>query len=250
MPEPDDFTYMPMQDGPGVYVPAGAEDAFHEICANNGRLARERAARAADDRLTDITNRVDHWASNQAEAEYHGQSAGPIPVDESDIRYLLGLARSAERTVRDFHEAFGFHVADQPDVPPEHIRVERARLIAEEAGEAVSEIMAGHPDRAATYHQLCDIFADRSNPADHAPDPTKVARELADVQYVTAGAAVNWGLPLRAVFAEIHAANMRKLGPDGQPIHDEHGKAVKPAGWYPADIHGLIRDYRVRSWSA
>lgn len=151
--------------------------------------------------------------------------------------------------VREFHEAFGFHIADQPAVPPDNIRAERARLIAEEAAEAICEILSGHPAAYDLFLDLCGIFEDRARPHDWPADPAKVVRELADVEYVIAGAAVNWGVPLAAVFTEIHAANMRKLGPDG-PIWNEHGKAVKPDGWYPADIDGLMRNYGVRAWSS
>lgn len=159
------------------------------------------------------------------------------------------MSDNSTDAVRAFHEAFGFHTADHPSVPPDQIRAERARLIAEEAAEAISEILSGHPDAYDLFLDLCEIFEDRARPHDRRPDPVKVARELADVEYVIAGAAVNWGVPLAAVFAEIHAANMRKLGPAG-PILNEHGKAMKPDGWYPADIDGLMRDYRVRTWPA
>lgn len=157
---------------------------------------------------------------------------------------------STTDAVRAFHEAFGFHVEDEPAVPPEHIRAERARLIAEEAGELIAEILANHPDRHDLTGTIRAIFEDRSCPIDRRPEPVKVARELADLRYVTDGGAVNWGIPLDVVFAEVHAANMRKLGPDGRPIVDGNGKACKPEGWYPADVDGALRNWSTRKWSA
>lgn len=147
---------------------------------------------------------------------------------------------SAQDQVRQFHEAFGFHIADAPSMPPEKIRYERARLLVEECAEAVAELMAGHEERSDLTALLCDLFEDRSYPLDRPADPVKVAQELADLVYVTAGGAVNCGIPLDAVVAEVHRANMAKLGPDGKPLKNEHGKAMKPSGWEPADIAGAI----------
>ena len=42
------------------------------------------------------------------------------------------------------------------------------------------------------------------------------------------------------VFAEVHLANMRKLGPDGLPIHRADGKVMKPEGWKPPDIQRVL----------
>lgn len=65
--------------------------------------------------------------------------------------------------------------------------------------------------------------------------------ELADVVYVVMGFAHSQGLPLAEMFDEIHAANMRKVQSDGTVIRNEHGKVLKPVGWYPADKVGVIR---------
>lgn len=53
-------------------------------------------------------------------------------------------------------------------------------------------------------------------------------RLLVEVRF----AARDLGLPpFKALFDEVHAANMRKLGPDGKPIYRADGKNIKPAGW-------------------
>jgi predicted HAD superfamily Cof-like phosphohydrolase len=142
--------------------------------------------------------------------------------------------------VRDFHRAFGFHIGTWPWAPPDKIRRERARLIAEECAELIAAMLAGHPDRARLHAELCRIFAERSVAGDGPYDSFAVASESGDVVYVVGGGSVNWDFPLGAVFEAIHEANMRKLGPDGRPIIDGNGKAVKPPGWQPADIAGLL----------
>ncbi len=147
---------------------------------------------------------------------------------------------TAQDQVREFHQVFGAHIENFPTVPPEDIRAVRARLLVEECAEVVAEILAGHPDRSQLTAEMCDQFADRSFPIDRMADPAKVARELADLVYVAAGAAVNWGVPLDAAVTEVHRSNMAKLGPDGKPILRADGKVLKPPGWTPPDVAGVL----------
>jgi predicted HAD superfamily Cof-like phosphohydrolase len=48
------------------------------------------------------------------------------------------------------------------------------------------------------------------------------------------------GVDTMHVFAEVHLANMRKLGPDGLPIKRDDGKVMKPEGWQPPDIQRVL----------
>ncbi len=50
------------------------------------------------------------------------------------------------------------------------------------------------------------------------------------------------GVDAMHVFAEVHLANMRKLGPDGLPILREDDKVVKPEGWTPPEIQRVLDD--------
>jgi predicted HAD superfamily Cof-like phosphohydrolase len=59
---------------------------------------------------------------------------------------------------------------------------------------------------------------------------------LCDLLYVTYGAAVDLGVDLQPFFAEVHRSNMAKVG--GRKRED--GKWLKPAGWTPPDIAGLL----------
>lgn len=148
------------------------------------------------------------------------------------------MTRLPEDMVREFHQRFGFHVEDSPALPPDQIRAERARLIGEEAGELVGELLAGLPFEI--YREVVDSFAARAIPENQGPSLEGIAGELADLEYVTAGAAVNCGIPLNAAVAVVHAANMAKLDPDGRPIYSEHGKALKPARWQPPNIAAVL----------
>lgn len=64
--------------------------------------------------------------------------------------------------------------------------------------------------------------------------------EICDVLYVVMGFGHSLGLPIAAMFSEIHAANMRKVRADGTVIRNDSGKVMKPTGWFPADKVGVL----------
>jgi predicted HAD superfamily Cof-like phosphohydrolase len=111
--------------------------------------------------------------------------------------------------VAAFHRRFGSPPPEQPDLErfPGALRV---RLIQEEADEFAQAIAAG--------------------------DPVEMVDALCDLLYVTYGAAVDLGVDLQPFFAEVHRSNMAKVG--GRKRED--GKWIKPAGWTPPDIAGLL----------
>lgn len=129
---------------------------------------------------------------------------------------------NAER-LREFHRAVGLGRADQPTLPAPAVLDLRRTLIREEAGEVEAEFtaLAARLDTGETVP-----------PTDLAP----LAHELADLLYVTYGALDALGIDADAVFAEVHRANMGKLG--GPRRAD--GKLLKPGGWQPADVRGVL----------
>jgi len=108
---------------------------------------------------------------------------------------------------------FGLVRADRPTPPPDELVAARQRLIEEEVGELADAVCGGRLD--------------------------EVARELADVVYVAYGTAVTYGINLDLVLAEVHRANMTKLGPDGRPVIRD-GKVQKGAGFRPPDVAGVL----------
>ena len=50
------------------------------------------------------------------------------------------------------------------------------------------------------------------------------------------------GIPLGAVFDEVHAANMRKVGPDGTVTRRPDGKVIKPEGWKGPVVAGVLAE--------
>jgi predicted HAD superfamily Cof-like phosphohydrolase len=60
--------------------------------------------------------------------------------------------------------------------------------------------------------------------------------------YVLIGTALEFGIPLQAVWDRVHASNMNKVG-GGQ---DAKGKIQKPPGWIAPDVAGVLREH---GWS-
>ena len=103
--------------------------------------------------------------------------------------------------VRIFMETYGQEVNTKPSFPDEKIVKLRYDLINEELDE------------------LSSAIKDR--------DIVEVADALTDLLYVVYGAGHSWGIDLDKCFAEVQRSNMSKLGKDGKPIYNEHGKVMK-----------------------
>lgn len=128
---------------------------------------------------------------------------------------------SNARKVRDFHEAIGSYFPQKPQVPtPDVLRLRRT-LMQEEIKEVEAEF---------------DALLPRLDTA-QVSDLTALAHELTDLLYVTYGALEALGIDADTVFAEVHRVNMHKT--TGPKRAD--GKQLKPAGWQPADVAGVIK---------
>jgi NTP pyrophosphatase (non-canonical NTP hydrolase) len=68
-------------------------------------------------------------------------------------------------------------------------------------------------------------------------DLSGIADGAADLIYVAVGLCLAYGIDLRPVWEEVQRANLAKA--DG-PIRAD-GKRMKPDGWTPPDIDGIIR---------
>ncbi|MGV9249128.1 pyrophosphohydrolase domain-containing protein [Streptomyces sp. NPDC003710] len=117
--------------------------------------------------------------------------------------------------VREFHLAFGLDARTVPtEVSPE-LAAHRGELLAEEAAEVAEVAVAGPLDR--------------------------LAHELADLVYVAYGTALVHGIDLDAVIAEIHRANMTKIGPDGTVARRADGKVLKGDHYRAPDVSAVLR---------
>jgi predicted HAD superfamily Cof-like phosphohydrolase len=116
--------------------------------------------------------------------------------------------------VTDFHRACDLPVHTQPRFVPERAAL-RSALLAEECQETVEALERG--------------------------DMEKIADGLADVIYVAVGAALEFGIPLDRVWAEVHRSNMAKVDQaTGKVVKRADGKVLKPEGWTPPDVAGVL----------
>lgn len=139
--------------------------------------------------------------------------------------------------VKAFHNKFGVAAPDTPTDPPPATRVLRLDLILEELQELATSM--GAPGILLNMMREARIWLQHPEiaPWDASGIMPAIADALADLAYVTIGAAVTYGIDLRPVFAAVHAANMAKTG---GAIRDD-GKILKPAGWRPPDVASVLR---------
>lgn len=75
-------------------------------------------------------------------------------------------------------------------------------------------------------------------------DIEQIAREIADVLYVTYGTAWAFGIDADAAFAEVHRAAMDKMNAG---LRRADGKILKPPGFRPPDMTAAIANAELRS---
>lgn len=124
---------------------------------------------------------------------------------------------SLDRALHDvahFHNVFGQPIVDKPALPSIERRELRERLLQEEFTE---------------YMQ-----------ASANDDIVEVADAIADIIYVLLGTALEYGIPIGRVFAEVHRSNMAKMFSDGTVRRRDDGKILKPESWTPPDIRGVL----------
>ena len=71
-------------------------------------------------------------------------------------------------------------------------------------------------------------------------DIKEVADALTDILYVTYGAGHAFGINLDKCFEEVQNSNMSKLGSDGKPIYNEHGKVMKGPDYFKPDLGKFV----------
>ena len=117
-------------------------------------------------------------------------------------------------SVKVFMRTFGQEIKDKPSFPSAKITQLRYSLIKEELNELKEAI-------------------DKN-------DLKEVADALTDILYVTYGAGHAFGINLDACFTEVQSSNMSKLGKDGKPIYNEHGKVLKGPTYFKPDLSKFV----------
>ena len=146
-----------------------------------------------------------------------------------------------EALVRRFHHVYGLPVqTDGASLERESLHM-RMSLIAEEFAELVGAVygQAARAEIESSYRRA--VAAD-----DGARDTVETADALADLIYVIYGMALETGIDLAAVLAEVQRSNMSKLGADGKPVYREDGKVLKGPGYFPPNVEAVLRRRRLR----
>ena len=146
-----------------------------------------------------------------------------------------------EALVRRFHHVYGLPVqTDGASLERESLHM-RMSLIAEEFAELVGAVY-GQAARSEVESGYCSAVA----VDDGGRDAVEAADALADLVYVIYGMALETGIDLAAVLAEVQRSNMSKLGADGKPIYREDGKVLKGPGYFAPDVAQVLRHRRLR----
>jgi predicted HAD superfamily Cof-like phosphohydrolase len=170
------------------------------------------------------------------------QEVADLRIANRELRLLVTTAQQAVEgkrslislQVAEFHTAFGQVVNGTPTIPDEAMVRLRARIVLEEAFEFAEALFD-----SASADVLHEHFVSAMRTIESAGidvDMEAAADALGDLDYVVEGSRLVLGVNGVPIAAEIHRANMSKLGPDGKPIKREDGKIVKPAGWTPPAI--------------
>lgn len=116
--------------------------------------------------------------------------------------------------VTEFHTTYGQPVGASPNVLTVERQELRISLITEEVGELIE---------ATGFNDLIEM-----------------ADALGDIVYVCYGMAIEMGIDLDKVIAEIHRSNMSKLDESGNPIYREDGKVLKGPNYFKPDIASVV----------
>ncbi|GAA4422421.1 hypothetical protein GCM10023169_16860 [Georgenia halophila] len=171
-------------------------------------------------------------------APWDGPTADASPSAE------VPSPRDPEALVRQFHDTYALPVVSgAPDVDRDRIHM-RMALVSEELAELVEAVYGQQAGAEMSAAFTRAVAAD-----DGTRDTLEAADALGDLVYVVYGMALECGIPLDDVLAEIQASNLSKLGEDGKPIYREDGKVLKGPGYFPPDITRVLaaHGYRPRA---
>lgn len=136
--------------------------------------------------------------------------------------------------VEQFHRTYSMPIrlgtGEAPTVDYERVDM-RMSLIFEELAELVGAVYGSEARRRIEASLASALSAD-----DLSRDVVEAADALADLVYVIYGMAIESGIDLDAVLAEVQASNLSKLMPDGSVKLREDGKVLKGPDFFPPNV--------------
>lgn len=154
------------------------------------------------------------------------------------------LARPAEEIdgsrpaelVGEFHTVYAMpdRIRDDEPATLDYQRLDmRMHLIAEETAELFTAVYGTQAGQQ--LEQAFGSVLDEGN-----RDLVETADALADLVYVIYGMALESGIDLDQILAEVHSSNLSKLMPDGSVKRREDGKVLKGPDFRQPDISGVL----------
>lgn len=123
--------------------------------------------------------------------------------------------KTVQDMVLEFHKTYKMRIGEKPElnIPSKTMRLS---LILEEVKEYVE---------ALSEENIIEV-----------------ADALADLVYVTYGAAIEHGINLDEVIEEVHKSNLSKLHHEtGEPIYREDGKVLKGENYSPPNVEKILK---------
>lgn len=143
-----------------------------------------------------------------------------------------GGAPSPMDLVMEFHRTYSVPIRSFDDPTLSYDRLDlRMSLIAEEFAELVGAV---YGKRARAIIEAAT--AEAAGADDGQRDVIEAADALADLVYVIFGMAIESGMDLDSVLAEVQASNLSKLMPDGSVKLREDGKVLKGPNFFPPNV--------------
>ncbi len=165
----------------------------------------------------------------------------PVPPESARQQAIYASAEidgsRPAQLVGQFHSVYGMpdRVRDRLPASLDTDRLDmRMGLIAEETSELFAAVYGPEAGELVTQ-------ATASAPDQGERDLVETADALADLVYVVYGMALEMGIDLDAVLAEVHSSNLSKLMPDGTVRRRADGKILKGPGFREPDIGAVIR---------
>lgn len=126
-----------------------------------------------------------------------------------------------------------------PTIPDPETRLLRAKLILEEALETIEGLGVRVEASTSSSEQIMDLSdCGLSFSVKGEPDLEAIVDGCADISVVTIGTLIAFGIDDEPVLEEVDRANLRKF--EAGSYRREDGKWMKPPGWSPPDILGVI----------
>lgn len=158
------------------------------------------------------------------------------------------MSKSQFEMVKEFHQTFGHPVAEVPTALAQGDK--DAEVNCWDATEKSLKLMKDYAKVGKLGPQFFRVRLMLEELVEfmEADDLVGQTDAMLDLLYFANGTIVEMGVDPEKPFQMVHAANMRKLWPDGKPRWNAEGKIMKPEGWVgpEEELKGYIESLEVQ----